>query len=119
MKIVVDQHSKGEKKTQQGKGIGNELSKLNLISSLGFTIIANILVGFVLGTFLDNLFSTARLFKIIFIILGTLSGVYNGIKYLVKELERYDKIDNVDSRDGKIPNLKNHEHKYREDGKDE
>lgn len=119
MKIVFGEHSKGVKEPHQGKGIGKELSKLNLISSLGFTIIANILVGFVLGAFLDNLFSTARVFKIIFIVLGTLSGVYNGIKYLVKELERYDKIDNVDSGNDRATDLKNREHKHREDEKDE
>ncbi|AFG34786.1 AtpZ/AtpI family protein [Fervidobacterium pennivorans subsp. shakshaketiis] len=116
---MVGQHSKGGQKPHQGKGIGKELSKLNLISSLGFTIIANILVGFVLGAFLDNLFSTARLFKIVFIVLGTLSGVYNGIKFLIKELERYDKIDSVDSGNNRATDFKNHEHKHGEDEKDE
>ncbi|WP_448376045.1 AtpZ/AtpI family protein [Fervidobacterium sp.] len=75
------------------QNIGKELTKLNLISGLGFTIIANLIVGYILGAFLDNIFTTGRIFKIIFIVLGTLSGVYNGIRYILKEMERYDKID--------------------------
>ncbi|WP_448376563.1 AtpZ/AtpI family protein [Fervidobacterium sp.] len=78
------------------QNIGKELTKLNLISGLGFTIIANLIVGYILGAFLDNIFTTGRIFKIIFIVLGTLSGVYNGIRYILKEMERYDKIDRDD-----------------------
>lgn len=77
-------------------GIGKELTKLNLISGIGFTIISNLLVGYILGAFLDNLFTTRRIFKIIFIFIGTLSGIYNGIRYVLKEIERYDKIDRED-----------------------
>jgi len=83
-------------KNQKKQNIGRELTKLNLISGLGFTIIANLIVGYILGAFLDNIFTTGRVFKIIFIVLGTFSGVYNGIRYILKELEKYDKINRDD-----------------------
>ncbi|AMW32461.1 AtpZ/AtpI family protein [Fervidobacterium islandicum] len=102
------------KKSGTAKGLGKELTKLNLISGLGFTIIANVLVGYLLGAFLDGLFSTTKIFKIIFIVLGTLSGVYNGITYIIKELERYDKIEKQKTEDLAISK---DQEKSKDDGK--
>lgn len=71
--------------------LGRELSKINIVSNFGFTIIGNIVVGIILGLFFDNVFGTKKLFLIIFSILGIASGLYNGIRYILKEVEKYEK----------------------------
>lgn len=78
--------------------VGKDLSKLNIISSLGFAIVGNVLVGLVIGKLLDNIFGTGKVFLITFIILGLISGLYNGFVYLLKEIERYDKDENQEAR---------------------
>ncbi|HPV63439.1 MAG TPA: AtpZ/AtpI family protein, partial [Fervidobacterium sp.] len=67
--------------------VGKDLSKLNIISSLGFAIVGNVLVGLVIGKLLDNIFGTGKVFLITFIILGLISGFYNGFVYILKEIE--------------------------------
>ena len=102
---------KGEKSDQVAKekddkrnskspvaSVGKYLSKLNIISSLGFAIVGNVLVGLVIGKLLDNMFDTGKAFLITFIILGLISGLYNGFVYLLKEIERYDKDENQEAR---------------------
>jgi len=102
---------KGEKSDQVAKekddkrnskspvaSVGKDLSKLNIISSLGFAIVGNVLVGLVIGKLLDNIFDTGKAFLITFIILGLISGLYNGFVYLLKEIERYDKDENQEAR---------------------
>ncbi|MEN6590873.1 MAG: AtpZ/AtpI family protein [Fervidobacterium sp.] len=102
---------KGEKSDQVAKekddkrnskspvaSVGKDLSKLNIISSLGFAIVGNVLVGLVIGKLLDNMFDTGKAFLITFIILGLISGLYNGFVYLLKEIERYDKDENQEAR---------------------
>ena len=102
---------KGEKSDQVAKekddkrnskspvaSVGKDLSKLNIISSLGFAIVGNVLVGLVIGKLLDNIFGTGKVFLITFIILGLISGLYNGFVYLLKEIERYDKDENQEAR---------------------
>lgn len=82
------------KKTLESKSkvnIGKELSRINIVSNFGFTIIGNIIVGLILGLFFDNLFGTKKLFFFIFLFLGIISGIYNGIRYILKEVERYEK----------------------------
>lgn len=71
--------------------LGRELSKINIVSNFGFTIIGNIVVGIILGLFFDNLFGTKKLFLIILTFLGTASGLYNGIRYILKEVEKYER----------------------------
>ena len=102
---------KGEKSDQVAKekddkrnskspvaSVGKDLSKLNIISSLGFAIVGNVLVGLVIGKLLDNMFDTGKAFLITFIILGLISGLYNGFVYILKEIERYDKDENQEAR---------------------
>lgn len=71
--------------------MGRELSKINIVSNFGFTIIANIVVGIILGLFFDNLFGTKKIFLIVLTFLGTASGLYNGIRYILKEVEKYER----------------------------
>ncbi|HOP82059.1 MAG TPA: AtpZ/AtpI family protein [Fervidobacterium sp.] len=97
-----DQGSKEKNDKRNSKSpvasVGKDLSKLNIISSLGFAIVGNVLVGLVIGKLLDNIFGTGKVFLITFIILGLISGLYNGFVYLLKEIERYDKDENQEAR---------------------
>ncbi|MEN3043119.1 MAG: AtpZ/AtpI family protein [Fervidobacterium sp.] len=76
---------------QKKDNLGRELSKINIVSNFGFTIISNIIVGIILGLFFDNIFGTEKIFLIIFTFLGTAAGIYNGIKYILKEVEKYER----------------------------
>lgn len=91
---------KGDKRNSKSHvaSIGKDLSKINIISSLGFAIVGNVLVSLVIGMFLDNIFGTEKTFLIIFIILGLISGLYNGFIYILKEIERLDKDENQEAK---------------------
>jgi len=91
---------KNDKKSSKSPvaSVGKDLSKLNIISSLGFAIVGNVLVGLVIGKLLDNIFGTGKVFLITFIILGLISGFYNGFVYILKEIERYDKDENQETK---------------------
>ncbi|MGC8820829.1 MAG: AtpZ/AtpI family protein [Fervidobacterium sp.] len=84
-----------KKPNEKGKKIvnnlGHELSKINIVSNFGFTIAGNILVSIMIGLFFGNIFGKTKLFLIIFSLLGLVSGIYNGIRYLMKEVDRYEK----------------------------
>ncbi|QTA37177.1 AtpZ/AtpI family protein [Thermosipho ferrireducens] len=76
---------------KKSKNLGKELLKLNLITIFGASVAGNIIVGFFIGKLLDHLFKTEKIFVIIFLFLGAISGIYNGIRQLLKEVEKYDK----------------------------
>lgn len=71
------------------KSIWSELLKgLSLLSQLGLSILASILIGILGGRFLDNLLGTAITFTIIGTILGVIGGgfsCYRLIKVAIKE----------------------------------
>ncbi|MBO8139299.1 MAG: AtpZ/AtpI family protein [Thermosipho sp. (in: Bacteria)] len=71
--------------------IGKEIIKLNLVLVFGATVIGNIVVGYLLGKLFDWLFNTNNLFLIIFLFFGAISGIYNGIRQLLKEVEKIEK----------------------------
>ncbi|SHH29244.1 AtpZ/AtpI family protein [Thermosipho atlanticus] len=71
--------------------IGKEIVKLNLVLVFGTTVLGNIIVGYFLGRIFDWLFKTEKLFVIIFLFFGAISGIYNGVKQLLKEVERIEK----------------------------
>ncbi|MDK2885573.1 MAG: synthase protein [Thermosipho sp. (in: thermotogales)] len=71
--------------------IGKDLIKLNLVLVFGATVIGNIVVGYFIGKLFDWLFNTDKLFMIIFLFFGALSGIYNGIRQLLKEVEKIEK----------------------------
>ncbi|MBO8160889.1 MAG: AtpZ/AtpI family protein [Thermosipho sp. (in: Bacteria)] len=70
--------------------IGKEIVKLNLVLVFGATILGNIFVGYLLGKLFDWLFNTENIFLIIFLFFGAVSGLYNGIRQLLKEVERLE-----------------------------
>ncbi|ODN31176.1 AtpZ/AtpI family protein [Fervidobacterium thailandense] len=70
--------------------IVKDITKLSTFSSFGFIIISNVLVGVIIGAFLDNVFGTKRILLVIFLILGIASGLYNGFKYLLSEIRKLE-----------------------------
>ncbi len=85
------------------KGL-KDFVKLNLILVFGVTVIANIAVAGFIGYLLDKWTFKNNVFFIVFLFLGVISGLYNGIKDLLKEAERYEKLD---KKDGNINNDSN------------
>lgn len=58
--------------------------KFFFIGSLGFTIIASIILGLIIGSALDKLFNTKPVLTIIFTFIGVISGLWYVIKEAIK-----------------------------------
>ena len=74
------------------KGL-KDFIKLNLVLVFGVEVISNIGVAGLIGYFLDKWTFNNKVLFIIFLFLGVASGLYNGIKDLLKEAEKYEKLD--------------------------
>jgi F0F1-type ATP synthase assembly protein I len=70
--------------------IPNELRKMNLIPYFGFTVFANMAVAGLIGYYLDKWTFDNNILFIIFLFFGMLSGIYNGIKEILKESKLYE-----------------------------
>ncbi len=70
--------------------IPNELKKMNLIPYFGFTVFANMAVAGLIGYYLDKWTFDNNILFIIFLFFGMLSGIYNGIKEILKESKLYE-----------------------------
>jgi len=77
------------------KGL-KDFAKLNLVLVFGVEVISNIAVAGLIGYFLDKWTFNNKVLFIIFLFLGVASGLYNGIKDLLKEAEKYEKLDKKD-----------------------
>jgi F0F1-type ATP synthase assembly protein I len=62
-------------------------------------VIANIAVAGGLGYLLYRFVGMERLWISFFLLFGAFSGIYNGIRYLLKEAERYDRNKDNDDED--------------------
>ncbi len=67
------------------------MTKFALFFQFGITVVSNILVGTLLGYYIDKWTFDNKVLFVIFIFLGVASGLYNGFKFLLKEAEKYDK----------------------------
>ncbi len=81
-----------------------DLVKLNLITVFGATVVANILVAGLMGYWLDSITFKNKVLFIIFLFLGVISGLYNGIKQLLKEARSYERLDKKNGEDDNNPN---------------
>ncbi|MDI3472765.1 MAG: synthase protein [Thermotogaceae bacterium] len=66
---------------------------IGIVIQFGVVVISNILVAAVIGYYLDRWTFKNKLFLIIFLFLGVASGLYQGIRYLMKEAKRYENRD--------------------------
>jgi len=55
---------------------------MGLLAQLGIVMIANMGVGFLLGSFIDRLLADSFIFRIIGLILGILSGFYSNYRLI-------------------------------------
>lgn len=60
----------------------------NVVLEFGVTVISNVIVGGLIGYYLDRWTFDNRVLLVIFLFLGMASGMYNGIKFLLKEEKR-------------------------------
>ncbi|MDK2945914.1 AtpZ/AtpI family protein [Geotoga petraea] len=75
----------------------NGFNQLNMILMFGITVLSNIFVGLGLGWIFDEFFNQ-NFFKIIFMFLGIASGLYFGIKDLIREADKYDKAERTSKK---------------------
>lgn len=64
--------------------------KTNIITSFGITVVSNIAVGGIIGYYLDKWTFNNKILLVVFLLLGIISGMYSGIKLLMKEAEKED-----------------------------
>ncbi len=73
-----------------------DLAKFNLVMVFGVTVVSNIAVAGFIGWLIDRYTFNNKVIFIIFLFLGVISGIYNGIRELLKEADRYEKLDGKD-----------------------
>ncbi|MFP4460756.1 MAG: AtpZ/AtpI family protein [Thermotogota bacterium] len=93
------------KKEKEKINLPNEFKKLNLIPYFGFTVFANMAVSGLIGYYIDKWTFDNKIIFIISLFFGMVSGIYNGIKELVRESKQYEeKGDKKDENPcGKTP----------------
>lgn len=63
---------------------------MTLLSQIGITMIANILVALFIGKYLDQWLNTSPLFLLLFMVIGVLSGI-KSVYLLIIKIDRRDK----------------------------
>jgi len=58
---------------------------LGLVTQVGLSIIFSILIGFLIGLFLDRFFKTRGIFLVLFLIIGVAGGFYNAYKQILRK----------------------------------
>ncbi|MDY0190779.1 MAG: AtpZ/AtpI family protein [Desulfuromonas sp.] len=66
---------------------------LGFLSSVGICMVASILIGMIMGYYIDRWLDTAPWFLLIFLVLGIISGFRNIFILTERELKRQKKID--------------------------
>jgi len=77
----------GNENKETKKQLGTALTAISLITEIGFTMVANVLVGFLLGMYLDRWFNTVFIFLLIGILLGVMSG-FRMVYLLIMKVEK-------------------------------
>lgn len=67
-----------------GFNLQKVLQALSLLTQLGLVILANLAVGFFLGSLLDSILHTTIIFRIIGLLLGIASGFYSVYRLVLK-----------------------------------
>ncbi|HEU23908.1 MAG: hypothetical protein C0176_00205 [Mesoaciditoga sp.] len=83
----MDQDRDRKKKSRE---LVNLFKSVNILTSFITIIIANTAVGGFLGYYIDKWTFNNKIIFILLLFLGIISGIYNGIKYLLKEVEKVD-----------------------------
>ncbi len=65
----------------------------NVIFDFGVTILSNVLVGGLIGYYLDKWTFNNKVLLVVFLFIGIVSGMYNGMRMLFKEAKKEDEDD--------------------------
>ncbi len=66
------------------------LKHSNIVFNFGVTVISNVLVGGLIGYYLDKWTFNNKVLLIVFLFLGIVSGMYNGMRLLLEEAKKAD-----------------------------
>ncbi len=61
---------------------------LALVTQIGLIFVISILFSIYLGNIIDDVFNTNNIFKIIFILIGVISGFISVYKIIMKSIEK-------------------------------
>lgn len=68
-----------------------EIGQMNIVSMFAMIIITNVIVGGLIGYFLDKITFQNKVLFIVFLILGIISGMNQGIRELLKVARKIEK----------------------------
>jgi ATP synthase protein I len=60
----------------------------NIVLDFGVTVISNVVVGGIIGYYLDKWTFNNKVLLVIFLFLGIVAGMYNGMRVLLKEAKK-------------------------------
>ncbi len=69
----------------------------NIVLDFGVTVVSNVVVGGIIGYYLDKWTFNNKVLMVIFLFLGIVSGMYNGMRLLLKEAKKDEKNDDKKS----------------------
>jgi F0F1-type ATP synthase assembly protein I len=73
---------------------------LSSLYQFAIVILSNIMVMGFIGYLLYRFAGMGKIWISFFLLFGALAGIYNGIRYLLKEAEKYDRDKNNGSKSG-------------------
>ncbi|AKI96788.1 AtpZ/AtpI family protein [Kosmotoga pacifica] len=78
-----------------------QFGMLNMVFQFGIVVISNVFVGGLIGYLLVKYANLGKIWLVLFFMLGIFSGLYQGIRYLLKEAEKYERNNKSgDKRNG-------------------
>jgi len=81
-------------------------SYLNMIIYFAIIVLSNIFVGLLIG-YLIYRFTNQQIWMVLLMFLGIISGLYSGIRELLKEVEKYERAEKKVKRDRDENNIDN------------
>ncbi len=79
----------------------NFFKSSNVVIDFGVTVISNVVVGGLIGYYLDKWTFRNKILLVVFLFLGTIAGMYNGMRVLLKEAEKAEKTEKEKKKEEK------------------
>ena len=83
-----------QSKMSKQSSVISAMKSLSLLSQIGISMVANILVGLFIGKFLDELLNTSPLFLLLFVFVGVGSGI-KSTYVLITKMNRSDTNEQI------------------------
>ena len=84
---LTDKQRKEQERRERAKQLGSVI----LVSQLGLTMVGSILLGLLIGFYLDKWLNTKPVFIIIFILLGVVGGGYQAYRQIMETIKTDEK----------------------------